>query len=532
MRKIFMRIAEKLHYIVFALFAVMQALIIDKIVLFGDDYYYTTFFYNGVEYFVSENIKHWLETNGRAFVHLLDELLLADGSIIMWKIFATVVICLIALFSALIASRAWDRGAGTAEFRRSLIISCVCISFVSIFTANQTLYWATGFLNYVYPILLTLMLFYYTEKALARERFSLWICLLSFLACSSTEQNSFVSICILVFALVRIFTKRKKPSLTIWLAFAFGALGLVLLFFAPGNSVRTTYYADFYATPLWERITQNVVRLINLIFKKSGADRALVLFFGAAACFFFSKYSSKKRMFAGAINAGAVIFLLLNIHFAVLSEAAVIMSFLAFAVCVFASLLDFVKNGNTEHVFFTCMAAVAQGAMLISPEMGPRTLIVSIVFLIIPTAIYVSRTENVLISLLAGAVLLSFMTVIGKALIIALIPILIALILCLFVKEFRDFAIPAAILIIALLMIDSLFGTLTGYSENYVIHKENEALISEYKETLEDGGEHTLTQKYLPNGVYKYTMPYDDPYHMYWFKVAKKIPTDTDIRYE
>lgn len=510
----------------------MQALIIDKVVLFGDDYYYTTFFYQGWGYFISENTEHWLYTNGRSLVHILDELLLLDGTIIMWKIFAVCVISLLALFSALISSRAWERGLRTESFKLSLIISCVCISFISIFTANQTLYWATGFLNYVYPILLTLMLFYYTEEALAKERFGIPICLLSFFACSSTEQNAFVSICILLFTLVRVFLNKKKPSKVLLTAVFLGAVGFVLLFFAPGNSVRTTYYEDFYSMPLFDRVYDNILRLSNLIFRKSGADRALVIFFGAAAYAYAERYGGVKRVITVGLNSLSAVFLLINMHFELLTGPTVIISALAFVVCVIISLFDFVKTKKTESAFFIIMAAVAQGAMLISPEMGPRTLIISVIFLIIPTSIYVCETKKPIISCLVIVTLLSFMTVAGP-LLITLLAILVTLTLVFaFVKKLRSLALPAAFLIITLLILDSLGATLNGYTENYAVHKENEALLLEYRETLSDGGEHILRQKYLPNGIYKYTMPYDDTYHLYWFKVAMKIPTDTDVRYE
>ncbi|MFQ9150032.1 MAG: hypothetical protein ACLR5G_18015 [Eubacteriales bacterium] len=53
--------------------------------LYGDDYYYAGFTRNGLGYFVSENIFHYKYTNGRALVHLLDELLLSNFW--FWRIF-------------------------------------------------------------------------------------------------------------------------------------------------------------------------------------------------------------------------------------------------------------------------------------------------------------------------------------------------------------------------------------------------------------------------------------------------------------
>ena len=104
--------------------------------------------------------------------------------------------------------------------------------------------------------------------------------------------------------------------------------------------------------------------------------------------------------------------------------------------------------------------------------------------------------------------------------------------LCICLKKLNKYAIASGIILLALLMSDSLSAFIFGYSQNYVIHKENQALLEEYRQDIDNGGEHILKQKYLPNVIHKYTMPYDDPYHMYWFKIAKKLPTDTVIIYE
>ncbi len=532
MKSFLQRASSKLHLLIFAVFTIMQGSIIDKIVLFGDDYYYTSFFYNGAEYFFGENAKHWLETNGRALVHLLDEFLLAGGTIILWKIFAVIVISLIAFFTALIASRAWNEGVNTESFKISLVISCACVAFISILTANQTLYWATGFLNYVWPILLTLSLFYFTESALKKGHFSPWFCPLAFLACASTEQNAFASLCILIFAALRMFSAKKKPNIAFWTALLFGILGIISLFAAPGNAVRTTYYKEFYDLTLIERITDNIFRLISLIFRHSGASIALVLFFGASGCGAFERLKGLRRLLLMSVNALAAVLLIAEIRFGILEKTAIIIALSAFFIDIIISISLFLKTKDPVPSFFTVMAAVMQGAMLVSPEMGPRTVIVSVIFLIIPTAFAVSKSKNPLPPCLILAALMGLMTNIGHIVAALLFISIAAVLLCVAVKKLNIFASSGVLLILTLLMLDSLSATLTGYNENYAVHKENARLLTEYRQTLETDNDHILIQKYLPNGTHKYTMPYDDPYHMYWFKIAMKLPVDTTINYE
>ena len=67
---------QNLHYIIFAIFLLIHSLVCIFTTYFGDDYYYAAFIKKGADYFVSENIFHYQYTNGRALVHLIDELLL------------------------------------------------------------------------------------------------------------------------------------------------------------------------------------------------------------------------------------------------------------------------------------------------------------------------------------------------------------------------------------------------------------------------------------------------------------------------
>ncbi len=529
---LFSKLKNNLHLIIFGVFSIFQCLIIDKIVLFGDDYYYTTFFYEGAEHFISENVYHWMNTNGRAFVHLLDEILLFGGTITAWKIFAAICIPLIALLCALIASAAYKNGIKTAEFKISLIISCISISFISILIAHQTLYWATGFLNYVFPILMTLLLFYFTERAFIRENFPLYIIPLALFACATTEQNAFASLCILIFYGARMLMAKKKPGICFYIAISLGIVGFVSLFAAPGNAVRTTYYADFYSLPFFERIFNNIQRILSLIFKKSGSVRALVIFFGASAVYALKIKKLVIRWTVTSVNAISAVFLICLAHLGRFEGAAAIASLIAFVLDMLMSLAVSFVSKDISVAFFTIMGAAMQGAMLISPEMGPRTLIVTVIFLIIPCSHFVMYSKSPTISMFVLAALLMFMTEIGIIVGSALLLLLILAVAMKTVKKARGHGAVFAVLILAVLMCDSLMALLSGYSQNYAFHKENAVLLSEYKQSIENGGDHILIQKYLPNGTHKYTMPYDDPYHMHWFKIAKKLPIDTQIIYE
>ncbi len=533
MKRIF-GIGEKyFHFLFFFAFLILYGAVTYNVVLFGDDFYYCTFLSRGFSYFLSENVHHYMQTNGRAFVHLLTELLLVRSSIVLWKIFSVLVIGAIAYFSALIASNAAFEGRKTFKFKISLCISSALIALVSIYTARQTLYWATGFMNYVFPIALTLMLFYFTEKGMENGRFGAFYAVLSFFSCATTEQNAFASLCILICAYLFMLFKKKRPPIGFYIAFALGIIGIISLFAAPGNAVRQTYYPEFYGMSLLERVFGNIEKLKDEIFRYSGASRAIAVFF---AVFAFRRDCIRNKMLRTAkrvLNLLSSLLLILDMH---VSGMYSVSSVLAIGVFAFDVILLAVYcfsdiESNFVPAFFAFMSAALQGAMLVSPEMGPRTVLVSVMLLTVPTSESVTRSESLMLSL--GAMILAFlsMSVISAPFAAAFVLLFAALVLSFALKNTR-LKKSAVLLMLALLTLNMMLLTLSGYKENYEVHRENMEYLDDFRaENKNDTGE-ALMQRYLANSVYKYTMPYDDPYHLYWFKIAMNIPTETKVEYE
>ncbi len=143
---------QNLHYIIFAIFLLIHSLVCIFTTYFGDDYYYAAFIKNGADYFVSENIFHYQYTNGRALVHLLDELLLGV-SFWFWRIFNIVTVGLLIVGIAKIASRCYraDITSRKNEYSRAVIAASAIFGVIDLAILRQSVYWATGALNYLFP---------------------------------------------------------------------------------------------------------------------------------------------------------------------------------------------------------------------------------------------------------------------------------------------------------------------------------------------------------------------------------------------
>ena len=98
-----------------------------------------------------------------------------------------------------------------------------------------------------------------------------------------------------------------------------------------------------------------------------------------------------------------------------------------------------------------------------------------------------------------------------------------------FLLSWRSRSILALIIFTAIAF-TGLLRTAEGYKENYPVHIENARLVAEHKRKLSNNG--VLLQKYLVNTDYKYTMPYDDPYHLHWYKILNGLDPKTEIIFE
>lgn len=535
--KFITKLTKNIHYAVLVLYGAFEAFILSRIAMFGDDYYYSTFFRGGFSHFLSENTRHYMETNGRALVHVLDEVLIKNGRMLPFKVFASEVLLLMPFFMALICAEVWrdSENVSGERFRVSLVLSCVLCSFVPIETARQTLYWATGFMNYVFPVFLTLVLAFFALRGLAKGKFGFFLVPLAFFASCTTEQAAFSAFLVLVFALVcsLVRGKGKNLSKTLVVSLVFSLVGLAALFLAPGNAVRITYYPDFYAMPFFARIFHNAERIAKLFFREAGGGFYLSFFFASFAVLAAGKKGNGKTRTACVLNiAGAALPYASSVFDShEFLEAETVISVL---LLVYDMVLLLLKSAHDKKMpsaafLFTFLASVCQCAMLVSPEMGPRTVFITLIFLSVAalSLLFAAAEEKPRSPLLVSVLVLALGTPLGTAAKAAFTAVALLCSVLLTIRR-KTLGTAAALVIACLLMVNALSAFYVGYAENYPIHKANDARIAEYRNNKESG-ELVLTE--LPNDTYRYAMPYNDPYQMYWYKKAHRLDTKTDVTF-
>lgn len=473
---------NKYHIMIFAVFALFQFATLQNVFMFGDDYYYATFLNSDLSHFISENLLHYRETNGRAIVRLFAELFLSDASLIIWKIVCTLVICAIVFLVSKLASK--------SDFNRSLTISCALFALIDIGMANQTLYWLTGSLNYVFPVPIMLFYFYIYTKFHRSKTLPKYTFIVAFFSCAMIEQCGFASLIITMMICYTYVLNKKKPDTALIFCIIASIIGAAILFLAPGNFVRQTYYPEFYEASLYNRIILNSKSLTSLILSKKGMANIIFVYLAARGIIVFAKL--KKARYISALHFAActctVLFASTNAPVAGYVSAPLVIIALLFDIMIAA--IDFFTNKNDgTDMFFLVMTVGLQAAMLISPVYGPRTVFVSFVMLMIPTIKNITQIFQ----------MIQFKSSVKDLLIAALSIAVMAFLIA-----------PNAI----------------GYSVNAKYQKAN----AENIENCIKNKDKTVTIYVLPREDTKYTMPYDSTYHEYWFKILHGIE-DVKIEY-
>ena len=529
------------HHLVLAAFLTIHGLTSAFTTLFGDDYYYAAFVKNGRQYFIDENIFHYLHTNGRALVHILDELLIG-WDLWAWRIFNILCLGALAIAAAKIAARTYrsDANERKGEYRLALTIVCSILCVTDIAILRQSFYWATGMMNYLFPATLTLWFYYLFRRDFENFRGSWLLLIPAFIASATTEQASasalLVTLCFIVSSVV---VKRRVPRPAYFGALITSALGFCTLYLSPGNAERTGYYPEFYELGIFERIGKNFNELTGIIFGRGGLDAAVMIEYILIALICF-KYYSDGMLKPISLTLGSLTAATAGIYLWSLTSYPKLIDFwwmkalllIPIAAALIYTAIRYFTAGEIDELYFVWCAVAMQCAMSLSPEFGPRTLTMSLAALLIPLTRRIIKHDSVclraLLGLTAFAMLPEHITDPRLTVIIvaAVLVISIALSRLLGHEDLKQI-MGCLALSICLAQFSSVAA---GYYDNLPVHELNRRQIETYlaEETPPD----SLVLYYLPYGQYRYTMPYDNPYHESKLLQLCGISPDIKVWYE
>lgn len=191
----------------------------------SDDYWYSTFWDNGLRAYLELMVYHYQEFNGRVLVHVLAHIVLELGQ---WGfVLMCCGLCTVACLAAV-------RGAGL-EKDKLPVMMCLFLTGMlcmplSIF--NQGVMWISASCNYLFPAVLACLM------AASLERRSGWCFLLAFLCGATTEQMGLAAVVLALAYALDAAIRREKLTHGIG-STALALVGVVTIFLSPATASRT-----------------------------------------------------------------------------------------------------------------------------------------------------------------------------------------------------------------------------------------------------------------------------------------------------
>ena len=204
----------------------------------SDDYWYSTFWDQGLMHYLELMAYHYQAVNGRVLVHVLAHIVLHFDS---W---AFVAMCcgLCVLGSWIVASAS---GESPERYRVVLCVVLIGIFCMPLGIFNQGLMWISASCNYFFPVILACVL------AVLLERQSRWAVLFAFLCGATTEQMGLAAAVLCAVHMVRR-VRHRKGSLCGALCLTMSLAGVFTIFSSPAtqmraeNSVKWNTLAEYF----------------------------------------------------------------------------------------------------------------------------------------------------------------------------------------------------------------------------------------------------------------------------------------------
>ncbi|MDO4618161.1 MAG: DUF6056 family protein [Clostridia bacterium] len=445
------------------------AIISGVICFYGDDFFYSVFFKDGLWEFWNKTVSHYLTMNGRALIHFVDEVVLVAGT----PIFAFInPLMLFLLFFFASKTHLEDN---------NVVYTVIALSVTLMIPqtiARESLWWITGSMNYVLPTVMAVCAFFLQTRAVEKGKQSIGVLLLCFILGAGTELSGAMA-CAMTFSYAFFnfadkLSKKSDKKTYGFLCFIMVFLGYLTVIFAPGTFNRAAREGSFVAGQTMNTLSALSVMIIG----KGGITPYFIAVFILLGLVPFADKSVSK---------------LLKISFAVAVILAVCYLFgvanipLMLAVVVFTLFVSFLllKEKNTRAV----------GAMLVSSA-------AVIVVLVAAPSTYV-RTLLPIILVLTAVISALVTHILGSS------------------KEFYK----ACAMVLLTIGIICIAPTVKGYISNYKINIENIKSIESVKETgFAEVSCDIDTQ-------YAFTMFYEDGFFKSAFNKYYGIDENTPIYY-
>ncbi len=242
------------HWIVLGVFTVLMLITHQFVLIYGNDYYHASAVAGTVQDFVNFHVKHYMEGNGRALIHVVLTLFFIGKGVLIWRILNPIVFALVIILCA--KAFIYDPKDRPAVI---VILSVLYLCLGGRFTSYST-YSLTPVFNYIYPFLLTLPLICCINRIYADGKKYPALPVLGFFAGATMEQTGMMTIgYIVLIVFFHWILNKKKPAAVIIVTFVTTLIGFATVMLAPGNTVRM----EGATRPFTENFVAATTMLVN-----------------------------------------------------------------------------------------------------------------------------------------------------------------------------------------------------------------------------------------------------------------------------
>lgn len=268
----------------FALFSVFTVFL-NFFIIQADDYYYASFFKNGLFDFFRLSVDHFLRFNGRALVHFFAQTALALPHFLTAAL-SSAVMAFIGVLSYRILN-------GKFEKKSLFCFMNIFYSFILFFGSDifkEGIMWISAFYNYVFPLLILLFAVKTKDKP-----YGLIFC---FLSGATTEQWGITAFSVLFVLCFSDFEKKRRKNLISSISpLLCNLLGYGTIFLSPATSSRITLTA--HATLPTALV--DFPRLCEVFMSIRSSFALFIIFILANVALAFKKGESYRVLFTGLL---------------------------------------------------------------------------------------------------------------------------------------------------------------------------------------------------------------------------------------
>lgn len=436
-----------------------------NITFFGDDYHFLDFQNYGLRTYFLKLGEHYIKDNGRIIVHLLDTFFLWLP-INLWRIVNSIMLTGICYLAMKIIENIFEDDIKNSVFVFLIILTLISALDISI--TRQSVYWITGSFNYVYPIFIFFMYWYFLNRIDKNKSAFIISIILVFLSAASVEQVGMMTVGLTFLTLISKIKTKMKFKLVI--LFIISLIGIVTVLLAPSQFIRLNTGDEINKLDL---IFENIKFLVNNYTSVKNIFIYSFLFNLVSILYAKNMKKNKFVIFVCLLNITLNFLNIFLINYEVFSLIKIIFIIIigvSYAITLILINKNLFGKNITPLTISVILMIGSQFMMIISPVMGYRNLLV-------------------------GLIMFAFIiAMIGKNIIL----------------DKNNLKI-CCFSLIALTLINNL-QTAEGYYKTKLIDIDNISVISKYK------NEEEIVLKKFENDNYGWSMPYISPFHEEKFK--------------